>query len=190
VPAYDRPWQQEVNVTQKLDAENKTAVEFSSFGYLKGIKATIDGREVTLGERVPFKRIEWPLGMNWLKEQVTCRTEDKDAQTIAHLKLQLDFEKAPLVATLRIKSDRPFSVDKANVKYQHKKNRATIRWAHTPGENLVPELDLLLPKGAKLDAEIAATFLEVPVPVTCEGKSIHFIHRAEIKRKFEILGRI
>ena len=190
VPAYDGPWQQEVNVTQKLDAENKTAVEFSSFGYLKGIKATIDGREVTLGERVPFKKIEWPLGMNWLKEQVNCQTEDKDAQTIAHLKLQLDFEKAPLVATLRIKSDRPFSVDKANVKYQHKKNRATIRWAHTPGESLVPELDLLLPKGAKLDAEIAATFLEVPVPVTCEGKSILFIHRAEIKRKIEILGRI
>jgi hypothetical protein len=54
----------------------------------------------------------------------------------------------------------------------------------------VPELDLLLPKGAKLDAEIAATFLQVPVPVTCEGKSILFIHRAEIKRKIEILGRI
>jgi hypothetical protein len=190
VPTYDGPWEQEVTITQRLDAENKTAVEFSSFGYLKGIKAAIDGREVMLDERVAFKKIEIPLEMNWLKEQVTCETEEKGAETIAHLKLHLDFEKAPLVATLRIKSDRPFSVDKANVKYQHKKNRATIRWAHNPGQSLVPELDLLLPKGAELDAEIAATFLEGPASVSCEGKDIHFIHRAEVKRKVKLLGRI
>jgi hypothetical protein len=190
VPAYDGPWEQEVTVTQKLDAENKTAVEFSSFGYLKGIKVTIDGREVTLDERASFKKIEMPLEMNWLKEQVTSQTEEMGTETIAHLKLQLDFEKPPLTVSLRLKSDRPFSVDKANVKYQHKKNRATIRWAHNPGQSLVPELDVLLPKGAKLDAEIVSTFLEVPVPVSCEGKDIHFINRAEIKRKVKLLGRI
>jgi len=190
VPAYDGPWEQEVTVTQKLDAENKTAVEFSSFGYLKGIKATIDGREVTLDERAPFKKIEMPLVMNWLKEQVTSQTEEKGAQTIAHLKLQLDFEKAPLTVSLRLKSDRPFSLDKANVNYRHKKNQATIRWAHNPGQSLMPELDVGLPKGAKLDAEIIATFLEVPVPISCAGKNIFFIQRAEIKRKVNLRGRI
>jgi hypothetical protein len=54
----------------------------------------------------------------------------------------------------------------------------------------MPEMDIKLPKGAQLDAEIAATFLEVPASVSCEGKDIHFIHRAEIKRKVGILSRI
>ena len=190
VPAYDGPWEQEVTVTQRLDAENKTAVEFSSFGYLKGIQVTIDGREVTLDERAPFKKIEMPLEMNWLKEQVTVQTEEKGAQTIGHLKLQLDFEKPPLTVSLRLKSDRPFSLDMANVNYRHKKNRATIRWAHNPGQSLTPELDVALPKGATLDAEIIATFLEVPVPISCAGKNIFFIQRAEIKRKVNLLSRI
>ena len=191
VPSYDGPWEQEVTVTQKLDAENKTAVEFSSFGYLKGIKATVDGREITLDENVPFKRIEMPLEMNWMREEVLfIPTEERVAETLVHLRPQLDFEKAPLVVTLKLKCDRPFSVDKANVKYQHKKNRAIIRWAHNPGQSLRPELDIRLPKGAKLDAEIAATFLEVPVLASCKGKDIHFINRAEIKRKVKLLGRI
>ncbi len=188
LPAYDGPWEQEVTITQKLDAENKTAVEFSSSGYLKGIKAAINGREEIMDERTSFKKIEMPLEMDWLKEQVTSRTEEKGAQTIAHLKLRLDFEKPPFTVSLRLKSDRPFSVEGANVKYQHNKNRATIRWAHNPGQSLMPEMDIGLPKGAKLDAEIAATFLEVPVPVSCEGKNIHFIQRAEIKRKVKLLG--
>jgi hypothetical protein len=54
----------------------------------------------------------------------------------------------------------------------------------------MPEMNIGLPKGAKLDAEIAATFLEGPASVSCDGKNIHFIQRAEIKRKVEILGRI
>jgi len=91
---------------------------------------------------------------------------------------------------LRLKSDRPFSLDMANVNYRHKKNRATIRWAHNPGQSLTPELDVGLPQGAKLDAEIIATFLEVPVPISCAGKNIFFIQRAEIKRKVNLLGRI
>jgi MFS family permease len=189
VPAYDGPWEQEVTITQKLDAENKTAVEFSSFGYLKGTKVKIDDREVSLDERVPFKRIEIPLEMNWLREQVTLQTEEKGAHTIAHLRLQLDFAKPPFTVSLKLKSDRPFSVDKANLSYQHKKNRTMIRWVHNPGQSLMPELDVGLPKGAKLDAEIAATFLEVPVPVSCEGRNILFIQRAEIKRKVNLLGR-
>jgi len=191
VPSYDGPWEQEVTVTQKLDAENMTAVEFSSFGYLKGIKATVYGREITLDEHVPFKRIEMPLEMNWMREELlSTPLEEKVAEILVHLKLRLDFERAPFTVNLRLKSDRPFSVDRANVKYQHKKNRATIRWAHCPGQSLVPELDVWLPNGANLDAEIAATFLEVPVLASCKGKYIHFINRAEIKRKVKLLGRI
>jgi MFS family permease len=190
VPAYDGPWEQEVTVIQKLDAENKTALEFSSFGYLRGIRAAIGGREKILDERTAFKRIEMPLDMNWLKEQVTSETEETGPETITHLRLQFDFEKPPLTVSLRIKSDRPLSVDKANVNYQHKKNRVAIRWAHNPGQSLRPEMDIKLPKGARLDAEITATFLDVPVLVSCEGEDIHFIQRAEIKRKIGILSRV
>jgi hypothetical protein len=189
LPAYDGPWEQEVTVVQKLDAENKTAVEFSSFGYLKGIKAAIAAQEIVLDERTAFKRIEMPLDMNWLKEQVTSQAEEKGTETIAHLKLQFDFEKPPLTVSLRIKSDRPLLVDKANMKYRHEKNRMTVRWAHTPGQSLVPEMDIRLPREARLEAEISATFLDVPVLVSCERKDIHFIQRAEIRRKVGILNR-
>jgi hypothetical protein len=189
VPAYDGPWEQEVAITQKLDAENKTAVEFLSFGYLRGIKVAIDGREVIMDERTSFKKIEMPLEMNWLKEQVTSETEEKGGRTIVHLKLRLDFEKLPYTVSLKIQSDRPFQVGRANVRYRHKKNQATIRWAHHPGQSLTPEIDLRVLKGAGLDAEIAATFLEVPARVSCEGKDIHFIHRAKIERKVKLLDR-
>jgi hypothetical protein len=179
-----------VTITQKLDAENKTAIEFSSFGPLKGIQATIGGREEVLDERRSFKRIEMPLEMNWLKEQVSTQTEEKGTEAVVRLRIQLDFEKTPYNVSLRLKSDRPFSVAEANVKYQHKRKRATIRWAHSPGQSLAPEMEIRLPKGAKLDAEIAATFLDVPVPVSCVGKDIHFIQRAEIRRKVGILSRV
>jgi len=188
VPAFEAPWEQEVRVIQKLDAEGRTSVEFSSFGNFKGIRATIDGREVVLDER-GFKKVEVPLEMNWLKEQVTCRSEDKEGQTIAHLGFRLDFEKPPFTVNLILKSDRPFEVDGATVKYQHKKNRAAIRWAHSPGQSLLPEMDIRFPKGARLDAEIRATFLDVPASVSCEGKDIHVIRRAEVKRRVGVLGR-
>ena len=190
VPAYDGPWEQEVKITHKLDAENKTAVEFSSSGRLKGVQATIGGREEILDGRGSFQRIEMPLEMNWLKEQVTSQTEEKGEEVVLHLRLQLDFEKMPYDVSLRLKSDHPFSVDEANVKYQHKREELTIRWAHDPGQSLVPEMEIRLPKGAKLDAEIEAIFLDVPAPVSCVGKDIHFIHRAEIKRKIGILNRV
>jgi Peptidase family M28 len=183
VPAYDGPWKQEVAVTQRLDAENKTAVEFSSFGSLRGIQATIGGREVLLDGRRLFKRVEMPLEMNWMRQQVTSQTEEKGEETIIHLGFRLDFEKMPYEVRLQLKSDRAFSVDNANVNYQHNKDEMTIRWAHDPGLNLAPEMAIRLPKGAKLDADIGASFLDLPVPVSCIGKDICFIHRAEIKRQ-------
>ena len=189
VPAYDGPWQQEVTIRQKLDAENRTAVEFSSFGSLKGIQAMIGGREVVLDERRSFKRIEMPLEMNWLREQVTSQVEEKGEEAVLHLGLRLDFEKMPYDVRLRLKSDRPFSVDKANVNYQHDRTEMTIRWAHDQGQSLAPEIEIRLPMGAGLEAEIEATFLDLPVPVSCMGKDIQFIFRAELKRKVELLSR-
>jgi hypothetical protein len=189
VPVFDGPWEQEVTITQKLDAANKTVVEFSSFGYLRGIRATIDGREQTLHERKAFKRIEMPFEMNWLKEQVTSESEEKGPDTLIHVKLRLDFEKPPFAVSLRLKSGRPFRVEAANVKYRHTKNRALIRWAHDPGPSLSPEMDIQLPKGAGLEAEVTATFLEGPVRVAGEGKKVYFIQRAEIKRRVQVLGR-
>jgi hypothetical protein len=190
IPAFDGPWEQEVAITQKLDAENKTAVEFSSFGPLKGIQATIGGREEILDGRRSFKRIEMPLEMNWLKQQVTSQAEEKGEETIIRLGFRLDFEKMPYEVRLQLKSDRAFSVDNANVNYQHNKDEMNIRWAHDAGQNLAPEVEIRLPKGAKLDAEIGATFLDLPVPVSCIGKDICFIYRAEIKRKLKILSRV
>jgi hypothetical protein len=121
VPAYVGPWEQEVTVTQKLDAGNKTAVEFSSSGFLRGIKAVIDGREEMLTGWKAFKRVEMPLELDWLKEQVTRQIEEKGEETFVQLKLQLDFEKPPLTVNVRFKSKQPFRVDRANIEYRHAK---------------------------------------------------------------------
>ena len=189
VPAYDRPWEQEVTVTQKRDAENRTAIEFSSFGYLKGIEVSIEGRQETLNENVAFRRIEMPLEINWLKENVAAQTEELGEETMVHLRLELNFERPPYDVSLVLKSDRSFAINNANCRYQHQKNRARIRWGHAPGQNLTPTLDIQLPRGAGLDAELTATFRDVPVQVVCRGKGIHFSHRAEIRRKVEIVNR-
>ena len=189
IPAYEPPWQQEVNVTHKLGADGKTSVEFASFGYLKGMKVAIDGHQEIINERTSFRKIDLPLEMNWLKEDISSETEAKGEETLAHLKLGLDFEKPAYSVTLRLKSDRPFAIEKANVKYGHKKKRATVRWFSHPPQNLRPELDVKLPQGAKLEAEIVATFLATPVTVSCDRRDIHFVHRAEIKRKEIIVPR-
>jgi hypothetical protein len=189
VPPYDGPWEQEVTLTLKRDADKKTAAELSSFGFLKGIQATIGGREVTLDQRTAFQRIEMPLDLDWLKVQAVPRLEEAGPDTVAHLQLVLEFARAPYAVSLRLKSDRPFSLERANVKYRHRKNRAETRWAYDPGQSLAPEMDIRLPRGARLEAEVSATFLELPVPVSLRGKDIHFVQRAEVKDKLEILGR-
>jgi hypothetical protein len=48
-------------------------------------------------------------------------------------------------------------------------------------------MELALPLEARLEAEIAATFLETPLSVSCQGKNMHFIQRAELKRKVDLL---
>ncbi len=187
LPAYDGPWEQEVFITQKQDAENQTAIEFMSSGYLRGIKAEIDGQTEILEGKRSFRKFNRPLEMDWLNEEVTTQTEDRESERLVRLNIRLDFEKQPYQVTLRLKSSRPFTVENANVRYRHRKNRAIISWSTHPPQILEPEIDLVLPPEAKLEAEIVATFLEAPLPVSCQDENIHFIHRAELTRKVELL---
>jgi len=186
-PAYDGPWEQDVTVLQKRDAENKTSIEFTSSGYLRGIRADIDGREEILDEKKSFRKFDWPLEMDWLKEEVTSQTEDRVSDRIVRLNFQLDFAKRPYMVTLRLKSDRPFTVENSNVRFRHRKNRAVVSWSTHPPQILQPEFDVVVPLEAKLEAEIEATFLETPLSVSCKGKNIRFINRAELKRKVGLL---
>jgi len=186
LPSYQAPWEQQISITQKLDQENKTSIEIGSSDYLRGIKATIDSKEEAIDIKSCIKKIDMPLEMNWLKESNLSSFEEKGAQKLVTVKLQLDFEKQPYSVSLRLKSDKPFKIDESNVKYSHKKKRATIRWVYYPQLSLSPELRLSLPKEAKLEAEINATFLETPLSIIAQGENKYFIHRAEIKRKITL----
>ena len=130
-----------------------------------------------------------PLEMDWLKQQVAVQSEARDGRTVARLTFQLDFEKPPFTVNLKLKSDQPFEVLDANVEYRHKKNRVAVRWAHNPGQSLTPEMEVRLPPGARLDAEIRAHFLDLPVCIHCEGRDVRFIRRSEVSRKLGVLGR-
>jgi hypothetical protein len=185
-PAYDGPWEQEVSVIQQLDAENRTAIEFTSSGYLRGIRADIDGRDEVLDEKASFRRLDWPLDLDWMKEEVTKQTEDRETDRLVRLNFQLDFERAPYMVSLRLKSDRPFTVENANLRYRHRKNRAAVLWSTHPPQVLQPEMELALPLEAKLEAEITAVFLETPILVSCRAQNMHFVHRAEIKRRLDL----
>jgi hypothetical protein len=187
-PGYTATWKQEVSIIQKLDSEkNKTSIEFSSSDYLRGIRANINGKEETINMRKCLKKIDYPLEMNWLKDKVTSQVEEKGAERIINLKFMLDFEKQPYTVSLRLKSDKAFKIEESNVKYRKSKKGARIRWYSFPQGSLLPELKLRLPKGAKLRAEILATFLETPVPISCAGKNKHFIYRAQITRRLDVL---
>jgi hypothetical protein len=187
LPAYDGPWEKEITITQKRDAEDRTAVEFKSSGYLKGVRANIAGREEFLDKKESFRKFDWPLEMNWLEEGVTLQTEDRETDRLIRLNFRLDFARPPYRVSLRLKSDRPFGVKEANVNYRHRKNRTTVVWLTCPPQVLLPEMELVLPREANLEAEIGATFLEGPLPISCQAEDIHFVHRAELKRKVDLV---
>jgi len=186
IPSYQAPWEQQISITQKLDQENKTYIEIGSSDYLRGIKAAIDSKEETIDIKSCIKKIDLPLEMNWLKESNLSSFEEKDGEKQINVKLQLDFEKQPYTVSLRLKSDKPFKIDESNVKYSHKKKNATIRWAYYPQQTLRPELRVSLPKEAKLEAEINATFLETPLTIIAQAKNKYFVHRAQIKRRITL----
>lgn len=186
LPGYRAPWEQEVSITQKLDQENKSSIEIGSSDYLRGIKVTIDGKEEAINIKSCIKRIELPFEMNWLKESNLSSFEEKGTENLVNVKLKLDFEKQPYRVSLGLKANKPFKIDEANVKYSHKKKRALVRWGNYPQQSLSPEFRLSLPKEAKLEAEINATFLETPLSIVAQGENKYFIHRAEIKRKITL----
>jgi hypothetical protein len=187
-PSYTSIWEQEVSVIQKYDGEeNKTSIEFSSSDYLREIKANINGKEETVDLRKCLKKIDYPLEMNWLKDKITSQVEEKGADKLISLKSLLDFEKQPYTVSLKLKSDKAFKIEESNVKYSKSKKNANIRWHSFPQRSLLSELKLRLPKGAELSAEIFASFLDTPIPISCAGKNKHFIYRAQITRKLDLL---
>lgn len=185
---YEPPWEQKVTVTQNLDGENNNSfVEFASLDYLRGIRANINGEEELISIRSCRKKIAIPFEMDWLKESISAVSGEKGTEESVRVRIQLDFEKQPYAVTLRLNSDQPFAIEESNVNYSLKKNQATIRWFSFPPLSLQPEIELTLPKEAKLNAEIIATFLETALPITCTGENKWFVHRAEIHKKLDIV---
>ena len=125
--------------------------------------------------------------MDWLKEEITAQAEERGTDRLVRLNGRLDFQKPPYSVVLRLKSDRKFSVENANVRYNHRKNRLIVSWFSYPGQVLYPEIELSLPREAKLEAEISAVFLKGPLPVSCQAQKTIFIHRAEIERRVDLL---
>jgi hypothetical protein len=89
--------------------------------------------------------------------------------------------------SLSLKSDKPMKIEESNIKYaQRGQKGATVSWFSYPQGNLEPKLKLRVPKDAKVEAELRATFLDKPIPITCEGKNNFFVYRALITRKLKL----
>lgn len=190
LPSYNLPWEQVVIVTQKWDAqENKKFIEFSSGDCLRGIEADINGQRQTINGRFCFKEIDYPLDVDWIKDNVAAQSEEKGVERTIDLAIGLEFTKQPYSVNLRLKSDQFLALEDCNVKYTMKgKKSAVIRWFSYPQGNLEPKLKLRLPKDAKIEAEINATFLDQAVPVSCRGPNMFFVYRTVITRKLRMPG--
>jgi len=188
LPSYTSIWEQEVNVYQRYDGEeDKTFIQFSSGDYLKGIDANIGGQQEKLNSRKCVKEIDYPLELNWIQDRVTLQVEEVENEQLVHMDVLLDFAKQPYTVSLEVIGDQPFTVDECNVQYQKSiADRVTLSWYSFPPMSLQPKLKLKIPKETKLTAKITASFLETPIPITCEGEQKHFIHRAIIKRELEL----
>ena len=118
---------------------------------------------------------------------MTLQAEEKENERVVDMDIYLEFEKQPYTVTLEVEGDQSFYVEECNVQYQKSiADRVTISWYSFPTLSLQPKLKLRLPKAAKLKAAITASFLETPVPITCEGKNKHFVHRAIISREVDL----
>jgi len=189
LPSYTSTWEQVVSVTQKYDSTtNSSSIEFSSFDYLKGIGVDISGQQEIINIGKSYRKTDYPLGMDWIKDSVSCRVEEEGEEKILNLDALLEFEKQPFTVNIKFECDEAITVDECSVKYNHRKdNRITIRWYSFPPKSLNPQLRLRVPKEAELKAEITATFLETPMEIRCEGENKHFIHRASITKDIDLL---
>jgi len=188
LPSYTSIWEQEVNVYQRYDGEkDRSFIEFTSGDYLKGVEADIAGQLENLNSRKCVKEIEYPLDLDWISDRVTMQTEEDGSDQVVNMDVLVRFEKQPYTITLEVKGDHPFTVEECNVQYQKTiEDRATLRWFSYPPLGLQPKLRLKMPKDAELKAEITASFLETPIPISCEGENKHFIHRSVITKEIDL----
>jgi hypothetical protein len=132
------------------------------------------------------KVLDLPLEMDWLKASALPRFADSAGETPTRVDFDLAFEKQPYAVSLKLSSNRPFQVEKANVRYTKGKNRLTVNWQYFPDRVLKPGVELRLPGDASLSAEVRAVFLETPVRVVASGENKYFVQRAEVVRRLEI----
>jgi hypothetical protein len=187
-PGYAPPWVQAVAVTERYDADAKTTrIEFSSGDYLRGITAALEGRVIPLRPGRCFDSVDEPLSMDWLRSGASPEVEERAGDRLVRVAFDLAFEKPPYSVSLILTSDSALKVEGANVEYSLRKNSVRVRWFSHPAASLRPELRVSLAKGAKLEAEVSAVFLEMPRPLTCAGENKSFVYRSEVKRRLEVL---
>jgi hypothetical protein len=189
LPSYTTTWEQPVTINQKYDAEkNRTFIEFASSDYLKNIEATINGKVEKMNMWACTKEIDYPLDLNWLKVGYLCQPIEEGEEKIVNLNMMLEFERLPFTVSIELESDSTISIEECNVRYnQRGNNRVTMAWYSFPQGTLQPELKIRLPKDAALNAEVAVRFLETPVSISCKGENKHFVHRAVVTKKIDLL---
>ncbi len=188
LPSYTSTWEQEVRVNQRYDAkDNSTFIEFVSFDYLKDISANIAGQQESVNKRKSYLKIERPLDMDWVKDDVTVRIDEQGEEKIVDVDALLEFEKRPYTVNLKLECDFPLTIEECSVKYrQGKDERVTMYWYSFPPKSLRPRLKARVPKDATMSAEVTATFLETPLDIQCEGENKYFVHRAIVTRDIEL----
>jgi hypothetical protein len=187
-PSYAPPWVQPVAVTERTDLDRgKTWTDYSSGDFLRGVTVESGGRVEEIRARTCFKKADVPLAMDWLRASATIEPAEGAGKGPVSAKFDLGFDRLPYSVALVLSSDRPLKVDQANVGYSAMKKAVRVRWFSHPPASLKPELKISLAKGARLDAEVSAVFLETPRPVRCEGKDKSFVYRSELKRRLELV---
>jgi pimeloyl-ACP methyl ester carboxylesterase len=188
LPSYTSTWEQEVRVNQRYNGkDNSTFVEFVSFDYLKGINAVITGQQETVNRGNSYLKIEQPLDMSWVKDDVMFQTEYTGEDKVMDVDALLEFERQPFTVNLKLECDLPLTIEECSVEYRHGKDtRVTMVWYSFPPKCLRPQLTLRMAKDANLTAEVTATFLETPLDISCRGDNKHFIHRAIVTRDIEL----
>ena len=187
-PGYARPWLQEVAVVEKDEGAGRAAViELASGDYLRGVRLEFGGRREEIAARTCGKVFPLPLDLNWLKVGSRSEVVDGQERRLVKLGLDLDFAVPPYEVSLRLRSDRPFRLEAANVGFRRKKRQVLATWRYYPAMSLRPEFEIRLPGEATLEGEIRAVFAAQALPVVCSGENLHFVRRTEVRRRVTLL---